>query len=247
MGLCQWSAPFHLLVQACASLEDAHQNGLVHRDIKPANIVVSRIGAAWDFVKVLDFGLVKLGSAPQQDEVKLSGEEHVSGTPGFIAPEVVLGAETDQRVDIYALGCVAYWLVTGQLVFDGPGAIKVMSDHIHTAPPPPSTRCHAASGRARSADPRLPGEGACAAPSERTRAAGALAGHPSRPSLDAGARRALVEPSSAGQAQSATDRGRGPLAGGAPAAHGEASAQLTGLDHHEQSHGKRSALLKSLG
>jgi serine/threonine-protein kinase len=130
----------HLLVQACASLEDAHQNGLVHRDIKPANIVVSRIGAAWDFVKVLDFGLVKLGSAPQQDEVKLSGEDHVSGTPGFIAPEVVLGAETDQRVDIYALGCVAYWLVTGQLVFEGPGAIKVMSDHIHTVPPPPSTR-----------------------------------------------------------------------------------------------------------
>lgn len=126
----------HLLVQVCASLDDAHGNGLVHRDIKPANIVVSRVGSAWDFVKVLDFGLVKLGGARQGPEsVRLSADNDVSGTPGFIAPEVVLGAATDHRVDIYALGCVAYWLVTGKLVFEGPSAIKVMSDHLHTAPP----------------------------------------------------------------------------------------------------------------
>jgi eukaryotic-like serine/threonine-protein kinase len=134
----------HLLLQVCASLEEAHQNGLVHRDIKPANIVVSRMGAAWDFVKVLDFGLVKLDGARQSsDSVRLSADNNVSGTPGFIAPEVVLGAKSDHRVDIYALGCVAYWLLTGRLVFEGPGAIKVMSDHVHTVPPPPSSRCTA--------------------------------------------------------------------------------------------------------
>jgi len=131
----------HLLLQVCASLDDAHANGLVHRDIKPANIVVSSAGAGWDFVKVLDFGLVKLGGGRQSpDSLLLSADDHLSGTPGFIAPEVVLGVETDHRVDIYALGCVAYWLVTGKLVFEGPGAIKVMSDHVHTLPPPPRSR-----------------------------------------------------------------------------------------------------------
>jgi serine/threonine-protein kinase len=131
----------HLVLQVCASLDDAHQNGLVHRDIKPGNIVVSRIGSAWDFVKVLDFGLVKLESAGQREEnARLTADTSVSGTPGFIAPEVVLGEKSDHRVDIYSLGCVAYWLVTGKLVFEGPGAVKVMSDHIHTQPPPPSSR-----------------------------------------------------------------------------------------------------------
>jgi hypothetical protein len=131
----------HLLLQVCASLDDAHENGLVHRDIKPANIIVSRIGTAWDFVKVLDFGLVKLEPARSRaNNLHLSADNHVSGTPAFIAPEVVLGAETDHRVDIYAFGCVAYWLVTGKLVFEGPGAIQVMSDHVHTVPPPPSSR-----------------------------------------------------------------------------------------------------------
>jgi eukaryotic-like serine/threonine-protein kinase len=132
----------HLLSQVCASLDDAHQNGLVHRDIKPANIVVSRIGTDWDFVKVLDFGLVKLGGDRQSDEsLRLTAEGNLSGTPAFIAPEVVLGAQsTDHRVDIYSLGCVAYWLVTGKLVFEGPGAVKVMADHVHTPPAPPSSR-----------------------------------------------------------------------------------------------------------
>jgi serine/threonine-protein kinase len=131
----------HLLLQVCASLDDAHKNGLVHRDIKPANIVVSRIGTAWDFVKVLDFGLVKLEGARQSEaSLKLTDESNVSGTPGFMAPEVVLGTASDHRVDIYSVGCVAYWLVTGKLVFEGPGAVKVMSDHIHTPPEPPSRR-----------------------------------------------------------------------------------------------------------
>jgi hypothetical protein len=84
----------HLLRQVCAALQDAHGNGLVHRDIKPANVVVSRAGTTFDFVKVLDFGLVKLDSAGRSgpDAVNLSAEESWSGTPGYIAPEVVLGS-----------------------------------------------------------------------------------------------------------------------------------------------------------
>jgi serine/threonine-protein kinase len=133
----------HLLHQVSASLDDAHQNGLVHRDIKPANIVVSRFGAAWDFVKVLDFGLVKLEGARASDahNIRLTAEGSSSGTPAFMAPEVALGEQaSDHRVDIYSLGCVAYWLVTGKLLFDGPSAVKVMVAHAHTPPPPPSSR-----------------------------------------------------------------------------------------------------------
>ena len=131
----------HMLLQACASLQDAHQNGLIHRDIKPANLIVSRISSEWDFVKVLDFGLVKLESTAQTEaSLRISADSNVSGTPGFIAPETVLGSESDHRVDIYALGCVAYWLVTGKLVFEGPGTLKVISDHVHTQPESPATR-----------------------------------------------------------------------------------------------------------
>jgi eukaryotic-like serine/threonine-protein kinase len=133
----------HILRQACSSLADAHANGLVHRDIKPANIVVSRVGTTFDFVKVLDFGLVKLDSAQRADEnaVKLTDAGRTSGTPGFMAPEVVLGvADTDHRVDLYSLGCVAYWLLTGKLVFEGDTAMQVMLDHARTPAPRPSLR-----------------------------------------------------------------------------------------------------------
>jgi serine/threonine-protein kinase len=133
----------HLLRQVCAALQDAHANGLVHRDIKPANVVVSRAGSTYDFVKVLDFGLVKLDSPGRggADAVKLSTEESWSGTPGFMAPEVVLGAaDTDYRVDLYALGCVAYWLLTGKLVFEGENAIQVMMQHATAEPERPSAR-----------------------------------------------------------------------------------------------------------
>lgn len=134
----------HILRQVCSSLQDAHGNGLVHRDIKPANVVVSRAGTTFDFVKVLDFGLVKLDTARRAEDdavAKLSTEGSTSGTPAFMAPEVVLGdAVTDHRVDLYALGCVAYWLLTGRMVFEGENAIQVMVHHAHTPPPRPSLR-----------------------------------------------------------------------------------------------------------
>jgi serine/threonine-protein kinase len=133
----------HLLRQVCSALQDAHGNGLVHRDIKPANVVVSRAGTTFDFVKVLDFGLVKLDRGRDTDRnlVQLSADDSWSGTPGYMAPEVVLGAgETDHRVDLYALGCVAYWLLTGKLVFEGENAMQVMMQHVQAQPKRPSHR-----------------------------------------------------------------------------------------------------------
>ncbi|HEX2220774.1 MAG TPA: serine/threonine-protein kinase [Gemmatimonadales bacterium] len=133
----------HLLRQACSALQDAHANGLVHRDIKPANIVVSRAGTTFDFVKVLDFGLVKLDGARVADRkaIDLSADGSWSGTPGYMAPEVVLGAgDTDHRVDLYALGCVAYWLLTGTMVFTGENAVQVILQHAHADPKRPSQR-----------------------------------------------------------------------------------------------------------
>jgi len=143
-GLLPAERVIHILRQVCSSLQEAHGNGLVHRDIKPANVVVSRAGTTFDFVKVLDFGLVKLDTARRAEDdavAKLSTEGSTSGTPGFMAPEVVLGdAVTDHRVDLYALGCVAYWLLTGKMVFEGENAIQVMVHHAHTPPPRPSLR-----------------------------------------------------------------------------------------------------------
>jgi serine/threonine-protein kinase len=132
----------HIMRQVCSSLADAHGSGLVHRDIKPANIIVSRMGATFDFVKVLDFGLVKLdGARRDNDAVKLTAVGSTSGTPGFMAPEVALAAaDSDHRVDLYSLGCVGYWLLTGKLVFEGDSALKVMIDHARTAPRRPSGR-----------------------------------------------------------------------------------------------------------
>ena len=133
----------HILRQVCSSLQDAHGNGLVHRDIKPANVVVSRAGTTFDFAKVFDFGLVKLDTAgkAEEDAVKLSTDGSTSGTPAFMAPEVVLGAaDTDHRVDLYALGCVGYWLLTGKLIFEGRSAVEVMFHHANTPAPRPSTR-----------------------------------------------------------------------------------------------------------
>ncbi|MCC7537170.1 MAG: serine/threonine protein kinase [Deltaproteobacteria bacterium] len=129
----------YLLQQVCRSLAEAHASGLVHRDVKPANVFVCRLGLSYDFVKVLDFGLVKPSQA--QTDVKLTAEGVASGTPAYMAPEVATGeAEVDARADLYALGCVAYWMLTGQLVFEGGSAVRVIADHVRTPPVPPSQR-----------------------------------------------------------------------------------------------------------
>jgi serine/threonine-protein kinase len=129
-----------LLQQACDSLAEAHSRGLIHRDIKPSNIFACRMGLAVDFVKVLDFGLVKSLEDGGQRELMLTAKHATAGTPAFMPPEMVLGNAVDHRADIYALGCVAYWLLTGRLVFEAPNVMQVMIQHANAVPTPPSTR-----------------------------------------------------------------------------------------------------------
>jgi serine/threonine-protein kinase len=132
-----------LLRQVCHSLGEAHSSGMVHRDIKPANIHVSRIGSSfeYDFVKVLDFGLVKSGDGRQSGETELTAEGIAAGTPAFMAPEMAVGnREIDGRADIYCVGCVAYWLVTGQRVFGHDNALATVVAHVQEQPVPPSQR-----------------------------------------------------------------------------------------------------------
>ncbi|HZA97696.1 MAG TPA: serine/threonine-protein kinase [Gemmatimonadales bacterium] len=131
----------YLLRQVCHSLSEAESRGLVHRDIKPANIFLCRYGEEYDFAKVLDFGLVKAFDEPPDGAAGLTRENAVHGTPAFIAPEQALGRSTlDGRVDIYATGCVAYWLLTGKLVFEADTPMGLLMHHVHTQPVPPSQR-----------------------------------------------------------------------------------------------------------
>jgi serine/threonine-protein kinase len=131
----------YLLQQSAESLAEAHQMGLVHRDIKPSNLYISRMGVRADFLKVLDFGLVKSQSSLGMDETKLTAEGTTTGTPAFMAPEMALGKGTvDSRSDIYALGCVAYWLLTGSLVFQGETPMEIVVNHVKTEPVPPSQK-----------------------------------------------------------------------------------------------------------
>ncbi len=131
----------YLLIQVCHSLAEAHCRGLIHRDIKPSNIFTCRMGLAVDFVKVLDFGLVKALGDLERDQPLLTAPDATAGTPAYIAPEMVRGDSTiDHRVDIYALGCVAYWLLTGRLVFEAPNALQMLFQHAQKTPIPPSQR-----------------------------------------------------------------------------------------------------------
>ncbi|HWA59691.1 MAG TPA: serine/threonine-protein kinase [Gemmatimonadales bacterium] len=132
----------HLLRQVCHSLGEADANRLVHRDIKPANIFLCRYGEDYDFVKVLDFGIVKATTeAPDaRPAPNLTGEQAVNGTPAFMAPEQILGGTIDGRTDLYATGCVAYWLLTGRLVFEADTAMGYLMHHARTPALPPSTR-----------------------------------------------------------------------------------------------------------
>jgi serine/threonine-protein kinase len=130
----------YLLRQVCHSLSEAHACGLVHRDVKPANIFLCRYGEEYDFVKVLDFGIVRAVSDPADTSAVHTQENAVHGTPAFMAPEQGMGTELDARADIYSTGCVAYWLLTGQFVFTAETAMGLLLQHAQTAPVPPSTR-----------------------------------------------------------------------------------------------------------
>ncbi len=130
----------YILRQACESLSEAHRRGLVHRDIKPGNIFLCQHAFKFDVVKLLDFGLAK-HTQLSSDDVRLSRAETIHGSPAYMAPEVALGQEAlDGRADIYGLGCVAYWLLTGQLVFDALSPTAMIVAHVKDQPAPPSRR-----------------------------------------------------------------------------------------------------------
>lgn len=130
-----------LLKQVCHSLADAHARGLVHRDVTPANIYACRMGLDYDFVKVLDFGLVKFNDQVSMQHTLMTGVHTRTGTPAFMAPEIIMDeGAVDHRADIYALGCVAYFLLTGHLVFEGDTPMKMFLQHLQASPIPPSRR-----------------------------------------------------------------------------------------------------------
>jgi tRNA A-37 threonylcarbamoyl transferase component Bud32 len=130
----------HILRQVCDSLEEAHVRGLVHRDIKPANIHVGRVGLRDDFVKVLDFGLVKAVNTTDAEHSLGTEVGRIPGTPAYMAPEMSLGEKVDGRADIYALGCVAYFLLSGKLVFEAENMFQMLAQHLRNDPVPPSLK-----------------------------------------------------------------------------------------------------------
>lgn len=130
----------YLLRQVCAALSEAHGMGLIHRDIKPGNIFVAQRGGVYDVAKLLDFGLVK----PLIDDqpVDLTAEGTITGSPLFMSPEQATGeTRADVRSDIYALGAVAYYLVTGRPVFEETKPIRLILAHAQQEVTPPSHHC----------------------------------------------------------------------------------------------------------
>ena len=129
----------HILRQVCGSLAEAHRQGLVHRDIKPANIYLTQRGGIPDFVKVLDFGLVKARNL--EGQMELTGTTATLGTPLYMSPEAVEHPDrVDARSDLYSLGCVGYYLLTGETVFAGLSVGEVLMQQVRSVPEKPSVR-----------------------------------------------------------------------------------------------------------
>lgn len=126
----------HILRQVCASLAEAHNKGMIHRDIKPANIMLCDLGGQYDVVKVLDFGLVQSISS---SHLNATHNRELTGTPLYIAPERIRRSDTvDERIDIYAVGTVAFYLLTGEFLFDGDSTAEILYSVVNEFPRRPS-------------------------------------------------------------------------------------------------------------
>lgn len=126
----------HVLNQIAGSLAEAHDRHLIHRDVKPANVLLCIRGGRPDVAKVVDFGLVKV---LDKDDPQATRSDIVAGTPLFLAPESITHPEkVDARSDLYSLGCVAFFLLTGRQVFEGTTTVEICAHHLHTEPEPPS-------------------------------------------------------------------------------------------------------------
>ena len=129
----------HVLEQMAAGLSEAHEIGLIHRDIKPANVLLEGDGPVADLAKIVDFGLVR--ETETEGESSLTQTSSVMGTPLYMAPESITAPkDVDARSDLYAVGAVGYFLLTGTPVFDGRTVVEICSHHLHTHPDPPSSR-----------------------------------------------------------------------------------------------------------
>ncbi len=122
----------HIARQMCRSLREAHALGVVHRDLKPANIFLVKHGDEQDFVKVLDFGLVK-DLAEKSEDLTQTGL--FMGSPKYMSPEQIRGEHVDHRCDIYALGVILYQMLTGKVPFDRPNSVNILMAHVHEQPP----------------------------------------------------------------------------------------------------------------
>jgi len=127
----------HLGRQAAGALAEAHRRGIVHRDLKPENVFVAELGGEPDFVKVLDFGIVRM---TQSDEVRLTGTGWVAGTPAYLSPEVASGGDAGPPADVYGLGGVLYFALTGTPPFDAESSVALLRLHVSAEPEPPSKR-----------------------------------------------------------------------------------------------------------
>jgi eukaryotic-like serine/threonine-protein kinase len=133
------SRVIHILRQLCGSLGEAHAVGLIHRDIKPANVFLTERGGQYDFVKLLDFGLVKALDGSRQASLTVAGT--LTGTPLYLSPEAIERPdEVDERSDLYAVGAVGYYLLTGQPVFEGRNVVEICAKHVTEMPQSPATR-----------------------------------------------------------------------------------------------------------
>ncbi len=131
-GLVHYRRAVEFAVQACKSLAEAHKKQIWHRDIKPENVFVTRDEDGEDLVKILDFGIAKLGPSSQN----LTATGMICGTPQYLSPEQAQGAEVDHRSDLYSLGVVLYEMLAGEPPFTGETAVKTVFHHV-TMPPPP--------------------------------------------------------------------------------------------------------------
>ncbi len=123
----------HVATQICGSLADAHARGVVHRDLKPGNVMLTRRGNDPSFVKVVDFGLVKVLTPDEELDLTQSGV--MVGSPRYMAPEQVLGRQVGTTADVYSLGAVLFHMVTGKPPFDGESKFEVLQAQVHQAPP----------------------------------------------------------------------------------------------------------------
>jgi serine/threonine-protein kinase len=129
----------HVMSQVTAALVEAHDSGLIHRDIKPSNVFLSSLGGKPDVAKLVDFGLVK--ELSHKDRNELTGDATITGTPLYMPPEAITSPKSvDARSDLYSLGALGYFLLTGEHVFDGATAVEVCGHHLHSTPEPPADR-----------------------------------------------------------------------------------------------------------